>query len=113
MDEGVMFFIKNPKEYKISVSHRGNKSSTKKDLFPAKQKSHLLLILTTNHKPPATSTIANWIKEIIMEASPNLRAKDARALAAFYTQISGTDLSTILTGPATELTNNFTKKELR
>ncbi|CAG8797215.1 7175_t:CDS:2, partial [Cetraspora pellucida] len=32
--------------------------------------------------------IARWIKEILKEASSNLKTKDARLLAAFYTQNS-------------------------
>lgn len=60
------------------------------------QKASLLLTSTGLHNPPSPDTVARWIKDILVEASPNLKAKDVRSLAAFYAQNSGIDLSTNL-----------------
>ncbi|CAG8472103.1 28605_t:CDS:2 [Dentiscutata erythropus] len=90
IDEDVIFSIKNPKEHKISLAHGGNKPQTKK------QKSCLLLVSTSSHKPLTSSMIANWIKKVLIKASPNLRAKNTKTLVAFYTQFFGANLSTIL-----------------
>ncbi|CAG8846839.1 12315_t:CDS:1, partial [Gigaspora margarita] len=115
MDNGVLLTIKNSKKYKISLSHSRNKLYTKQiyvedytelpDIFSImavnvllkyteswrktiEQKSCLLLTSTSNYKPLASSTIANWIKEILIEAFSNLRAKDTQVLVAFYVQTS-------------------------
>ncbi|CAG8451204.1 14411_t:CDS:2 [Cetraspora pellucida] len=123
-EHGMMLNIKNPKEHKISIAYGGNKPQTKRiyienyeelpEISPLntvntlirhtevwrttkEQKEHLFLILTNAHTPASVDTIAKWVKEILREASPDLKAKDARSLAAFYTQNSGADLTTILT----------------
>ncbi|CAG8769604.1 17846_t:CDS:10, partial [Cetraspora pellucida] len=114
-EHSMMFNIKNPKEHKISIAHGSNKSQIKRvyignyeelpEISPLnavntllkhtnawritkEQREHLFLISTNTHFSASVDTIARWIKEILKEASPDLKAKDARSVAAFYTQNS-------------------------
>ncbi|CAG8826702.1 32055_t:CDS:2 [Gigaspora margarita] len=116
-------FNKKPKRTQNIYSHSGNKPATKRiyvgsypdlpEISPLaavdallirthawhcknEQKANLLLTSTGLYNPPSPDTVARWIKDILVEASLNLKAKDARSLTAFYAQNLGIDLSTIL-----------------
>ncbi|CAG8747805.1 1274_t:CDS:2, partial [Cetraspora pellucida] len=91
-----MFSIRSLKKHKISLAHGSNKLALKKIYVRHYSELPEISPLDTSSKLPAPDTVARWIKDMLYEASPDLKAKDARSLAAFYGQSSGTDLSTIL-----------------
>ncbi|CAG8743119.1 16640_t:CDS:2 [Cetraspora pellucida] len=95
-EHGMMFNIKNPKEHKISITHGSNKSQIKRVYIENYEELPEISPLNAVNTLLKLDMIARWIKEILKEASLDLKAKDARSLAAFYTQNSGADFATIL-----------------
>ncbi|CAG8638968.1 15005_t:CDS:2 [Cetraspora pellucida] len=96
---GIVVYIRNPKESKISRSHGGKKEQFKKlfiGSYPDDINFSLFLTTTALHKPASIDSIARWIKTCLTVSSESLTAKDTRVISAFLAQNSEADLTTIM-----------------